>query len=259
MAGVQPSDAEVGRPFGYGLRLHRPDRGQGARHHRRRTCGARPDVPPPARGASSPTRATRPRSTRATPDDRPERLRARRRRSMDLAVRSLAAAVLVGEHGVLGGYSAAELLGASCGPLDAPGRGHRARAAARPAGPAWSASGTCRPPSGWSAVGAAVTSPVRTALDLACRGSLVAAVVWRRRARPTRFGFPPRDVMPLRLRPPGQAGIGAAAAGGPAGQPARRVADGDAHPPRDRPRRTARAAAAGAGRAVPAGHGLPRA
>jgi hypothetical protein len=38
----------------------------------------------------------------------------------DLVVRSLAAAVLIGDRGVLGGYSAAEILGASCGPADAP-------------------------------------------------------------------------------------------------------------------------------------------
>jgi len=38
----------------------------------------------------------------------------------DLAVRSFAAAVLVGDRGVVGGYSAAELLGASCAPLAAP-------------------------------------------------------------------------------------------------------------------------------------------
>ena len=37
-----------------------------------------------------------------------------------LALRSRAAALLVGERGVLAGYSAAELLGASCGPADAP-------------------------------------------------------------------------------------------------------------------------------------------
>ncbi len=38
----------------------------------------------------------------------------------DLALRSAAAAVLVDGRGVLAGYSAAELLGASCGPADAP-------------------------------------------------------------------------------------------------------------------------------------------
>ncbi|WP_345604952.1 hypothetical protein [Pseudonocardia adelaidensis] len=38
----------------------------------------------------------------------------------DLALRSAAAAVLVEGRGVLAGYSAAELLDASCGPADAP-------------------------------------------------------------------------------------------------------------------------------------------
>jgi very-short-patch-repair endonuclease len=38
----------------------------------------------------------------------------------DLALRSAGAAVLVEGRGVLAGYSAAELLGASCGPADAP-------------------------------------------------------------------------------------------------------------------------------------------
>lgn len=39
---------------------------------------------------------------------------------LDLALRSRAASVLVGDRGVLAGYSAAEILGASCGPEDAP-------------------------------------------------------------------------------------------------------------------------------------------
>jgi hypothetical protein len=38
----------------------------------------------------------------------------------DLALLSMAGLVFVGEEGVLGGYSAAELLGASCAPLGAP-------------------------------------------------------------------------------------------------------------------------------------------
>jgi very-short-patch-repair endonuclease len=39
---------------------------------------------------------------------------------VDLTLRSCAAALLVGDDGVLSGYSAAELLDASCGPPDAP-------------------------------------------------------------------------------------------------------------------------------------------
>jgi hypothetical protein len=38
----------------------------------------------------------------------------------DLVLRSMAAAVLVAGRGVLAGYSAAEVLGASCGAVDAP-------------------------------------------------------------------------------------------------------------------------------------------
>jgi hypothetical protein len=39
---------------------------------------------------------------------------------VDLALRARAAHVLVNGRGVLGGWSAAELLGASCGPADDP-------------------------------------------------------------------------------------------------------------------------------------------
>jgi hypothetical protein len=39
---------------------------------------------------------------------------------LDLALRSHAAHLLVAGRGVLAGYSAAEVLGASCGPADAP-------------------------------------------------------------------------------------------------------------------------------------------
>ena len=43
----------------------------------------------------------------------------------DLLLRSRAAGVLIGGRGVVAGYSAAELLGASSGPADAPCRGAR--------------------------------------------------------------------------------------------------------------------------------------
>ena len=114
---------------------------------------------------------------------------------VDLRVRSLAAAVLVGGRSVLGGYSAAELLGASCGPPDAPaevivpGRrrprpGLLVRAEDVP--------GVER--CGWTGWTGGVTSPVRTALDLACRGTLVEAVAGVD-ALAHRFGFAPRDVI----------------------------------------------------------------
>jgi very-short-patch-repair endonuclease len=123
---------------------------------------------------------------------------------VDLGVRSLAAAVLVGDRGVLGGYSAAELLGASCGPLDAPAevivsgrhrsrRGLFVRTEDVPLGERWQVEGTI------------VTSPVRTALDIACRGSLVEAVVGVD-ALAHRFGFPPQDVVRCAYDHPGRRG-----------------------------------------------------
>ena len=57
----------------------------------------------------------------------------------------------------------------------------------------------------WCAFGAAVTSPVRTALDLACRGSLVEAVVGVD-ALAHAFGFPPRDVVRCAYDHPGRRG-----------------------------------------------------
>lgn len=123
---------------------------------------------------------------------------------VDLAMRSLAAAVLVGGRGVLGGYSAAELLGASCGPLNAPAEVIVA--------------GRRRAPPGllvreehvplaerWQVDGTIVTSPVRTALDIACRGSLVEAVAGVD-ALAHRFGFPPQDVVTCAYRHPGKRG-----------------------------------------------------
>ena len=103
----------------------------------------------------------------ATPEDGPP----------DLALRSHAAYRYVAGQGVLSGYSAAEVLDASCGPLDAPAevtlphRGqrshtgllvHRARLA---------------PGEITEVKGLRVTSPVRTAYDLARRGDLVERVV----------------------------------------------------------------------------------
>src|SRR5689334_15396522 len=122
----------------------------------------------------------------------------------DLAVRSFAAAVLVGDDGLLGGYSAAELLGASCGPLAAP---------AEVVVP-----GRRRAPPGlivrvedvpsaerWRVRAVSVTSPVRTALDLACRGPLVEAVVGVD-ALAHRFGLPPHDVIRCAYDHPGRRG-----------------------------------------------------
>jgi len=59
----------------------------------------------------------------------------------------------------------------------------------------------------WRVDGAAVTSPVRTALDLACRGSLIEAVV-AVDALAHAFGFPPGDVMRCAYGHPGRRGAG---------------------------------------------------
>ena len=95
-----------------------------------------------------------------------------------LALRSRAAYHYLGGRGVLSGYSAAELLGASCGPRDAPaevtlaGVGRRAHPGlvVRRDRLAHGEITTCH--------GVRVTSPVRTAWDLARRADdLVEAVV----------------------------------------------------------------------------------
>lgn len=95
----------------------------------------------------------------------------------DLQLRSLAAYRYVEGKGVLSGHSAAEVLGASCGPWDAPAevtvphRGQRS-----PAGlivhRAHLYPGEIK-----DVKGLKVTSPVRTAYDLARRGDLVERVV----------------------------------------------------------------------------------
>lgn len=94
---------------------------------------------------------------------------------VDVAVRSRAAALLTG--GVLGGWSAAELLGPSCGPENAPAevvvpggrcrnrRGLIVRDAA------------LGPDEVTHAGSAPVTTPLRTAFDLARRAPLIEAVV----------------------------------------------------------------------------------
>jgi very-short-patch-repair endonuclease len=95
---------------------------------------------------------------------------------MDLALRSRAAYRYVEGRGVLAGYSAAELLGASCGPADAP-------AEVLVAGPQRSHPGLLvhrdRFATGETTrrAGVVTTSPLRTAYDLARRGSLVERVV----------------------------------------------------------------------------------
>lgn len=86
----------------------------------------------------------------------------------DLALRSAAAAVLVEGRGVLAGYSAAELLGASCGPADAPAE----VLLLRPGGQSYRCPGLrvhrdLVDPAETTEIGPyGVTTPVRTAFDL---------------------------------------------------------------------------------------------
>jgi very-short-patch-repair endonuclease len=96
--------------------------------------------------------------------------------TVDLALRSKAAHLAVGGRGVLGGWSAAELLGASCGPAEAAAevvvRWHqRGQPALRVRHEALLPDEITRVRR-W-----AVTTPLRTAYDLARRESLVDAVV----------------------------------------------------------------------------------
>ncbi len=95
----------------------------------------------------------------------------------DLMLRSHAAYRYVEGRGVLSGYSAAEILGASCGPRDAPAE------VTVPPGGQRSHTGllvhrvTLYPGEIKEVDGLRVTSPVRTAYDLARRGDLVERVV----------------------------------------------------------------------------------
>jgi very-short-patch-repair endonuclease len=97
-------------------------------------------------------------------------------REPNLALRSRAAAVYVGEHGVLVGYSAAELLDASCAPQDAPaevtvpdGRRSRPGLVVHRFRPLPAEVDLCD--------GVRVTTPLRTAFDLARRPDRTEAIV----------------------------------------------------------------------------------
>ncbi|MGH3569935.1 MAG: DUF559 domain-containing protein [Pseudonocardia sp.] len=96
---------------------------------------------------------------------------------VNLALRSDAAYLLVEGRGVLGGYSAAEILGASCGPTDAPAE------VVVPGGHQRAQPGLCvhrgllLPDEMTEVDGIGVTTPIRTAYDLACGPTLVEAVV----------------------------------------------------------------------------------
>jgi very-short-patch-repair endonuclease len=93
-----------------------------------------------------------------------------------LAVRSRAAYLLVAGCGALGGWSAAELLGASCGPGDAPAE--VITSVRRRGQPGLRVRRDRLPPDEITTVGGiAVTTPERTAYDLSRQESLVEAVV----------------------------------------------------------------------------------
>lgn len=97
---------------------------------------------------------------------------------VDLALRSRAAYLVVQGRGVLGGWSAAELLGASCGPADTPaevvvpGGSQENRPGLRVRRDRLLPDEIMTLPDG-----TALTTPLRTAYDLARRSPLVEAVV----------------------------------------------------------------------------------
>lgn len=117
---------------------------------------------------------------------------------VDLEVRSRAAFVWAGRYGgVLGGYSAAELLAAQCAPPDAPAEVVLPGAQHRPSPPgllvrrddlADHERRECR--------AVVLTTPMRTAYDLARRGSLADAVA-ALDALAGRFDFAPAEILPL--------------------------------------------------------------
>jgi len=123
---------------------------------------------------------------------------------VDLELRSCAAYLLVEGRGALGGYSAAEVLGASCGPGGAPAEvisrtrmrsqsGLVVREDCLACGEMWLVDGM------W------VTSPLRTAYDLGRRSPLLEAVI-AMDALAFRFGFALYDVVRFGYRHLGAAG-----------------------------------------------------
>lgn len=119
----------------------------------------------------------------------------------DLALRSRAASVWLGGKGVLGGHSAAEIYAARCAPPDAqvevvvPGRHLRGPPGVLVRRDLLAADERRR------YRGVEMTTPVRTAYDLARRGDLTEAVV-SLDALAGRFGFAPTEVLELSGRYP---------------------------------------------------------
>jgi hypothetical protein len=128
----------------------------------------------------------------------------RREESPDLAERSAAAYVYANGRGVLSGYSAAEVLGASCGPVGGPAEltmpgGGRSRPGLLVHRDRLHASEV------QTYGGMAVTTPRRTAYDLARRLDLVEAVV-AVDALANAGRFDPEEVLRLAERYPGARG-----------------------------------------------------
>lgn len=113
---------------------------------------------------------------------------------VDLALRSRAAYLLVEGRGVLGGYSAAELFGASCGPANAPVEVVVPGGRQNTQPGLLVRRGRLLPGEVIGVAGIMVTSPLRTAYDLARRGSLTEAVV-AVDALSHACGFAPQDVV----------------------------------------------------------------
>jgi hypothetical protein len=162
----------------------------------------------------------------------------------DLVERSRAAYLLVKGHGVLGGFSAAALLGADCARGRVPAEVIVERDIRRHPG-LLVRRGRVTGPDLWGAQYCCVTSPMRTAWDLARRLDLVEAVVAvDALARVSGSGvspFEPAELLLRRLAEPGARGCRRLDRVVALADPPRRVADGD----------TA-AAAARAGRPAPA-------
>jgi hypothetical protein len=129
---------------------------------------------------------------------------------LDLTARARVAYRWAGGRGIVAGYGAAELLGASCGPRDALAELVVAPTAPRAPLGVWLRRDRLEPDEIVQVAGLRVTSPVRTAYDLARRGAFVERVVavdtlartWR---------FAPDRVLLLAARHRGARGTGALA------------------------------------------------
>ena len=125
---------------------------------------------------------------------------------VDLALRARAAYLLVEGRGFVGGYAAAELLGASCGPADAPvdlrvpGRAYRARPGLV------IHRGLLAPDETTTVDGVGVTTPARTALDLACGEPPIREAVVALDTLAHVHGFAPSAVLDLGRRHLGRRG-----------------------------------------------------